>query len=171
MNAPPLKCLEIILNTAEYPFWNTSFRRVTTSDTQAQEIVDAPELQRFTGLPGYLYAGVKMSAEVYMTPGARSPVLAALEVTVLEKVVRHRRTGYRIAWKAVGRSQFLLHMERVQEFIETEAIDGQVRTEYFCWETFGGVLSYPMRYLMGQQLEGQFSRWMKELKAVAEKAR
>lgn len=170
MCATPLKCLEADLNTAEYPSWNTSWLRVTITHSPPSEGVNlgAAELQRVVGLPGYLHAGIKMTSEVHKTPGDGPPTMAKLEVSVLERFVKAGRTGYRVAWKGVGIPFFLFHMERVQEFVETE-IDGKVVTEYYCWETFGGLLSYAVRWFMGQQLEEGFMRWMKELKAVAEK--
>ncbi|KAH6972216.1 hypothetical protein BKA56DRAFT_620784 [Ilyonectria sp. MPI-CAGE-AT-0026] len=170
MSATPLKCLEAVLNTAEYPSWNTSWPRVTITHSPSPEGVnlEAAELQRVVGLPGYLYAGIKMTSEVHKIPGDGSPTMAKLEVSVMERFEKAGRTGYRVAWKGVGIPFFLFHMERVQEFVETE-IEGKVVTEYYCWETFGGLLSYAVRWLMGQQLEKAFMRWMEELKSVAEK--
>ncbi|KAL6407308.1 hypothetical protein AUP68_10138 [Ilyonectria robusta] len=166
MSAIPLKCLETVLNTAEYPSWNTSWPRVTITHLPSPEGVnlEAAELQRVVGLPGYLYAGIKMTSEVHKTPGDGSPTMAKLEVSVMEKFEKAGRTGYRVAWKGVGIPFFLFHMERVQEFVETE-IEGKVVTEYYCWETFGGLLSYAVRWLMGKQLEAGFMRILGQLPA------
>lgn len=59
---------------------------------------------------------------------------------------------------------FLLRAERMQVFIQSTE---ENVTEYFCWETFGGVLSYFMTPQLKSQLEDSFSRWMNGLKAKA----
>ncbi|TGJ78718.1 hypothetical protein E0Z10_g10040, partial [Xylaria hypoxylon] len=91
-----------------------------------------------------------------------------LEVTFLEAFEAEGRKGYRVIWKATGIPHFLLHSERVQEFVESVAEDGSLQTRYACWETFGGWLGY---VLPRAQLEGGFARWMDGLKKAAEEAK
>lgn len=88
-----------------------------------------------------------------------------LQVTLLEEFENDGKAGLRVAWKLRGSPWFLLRAERVQEFIEA---DGGSSTEYYCWETFGGILGYAMPYLVGSKLQDGFGRWMESLKAWVE---
>ncbi|KAI1345644.1 hypothetical protein F5Y01DRAFT_51018 [Xylaria sp. FL0043] len=148
----------------------------------------APEVRELVARPGFAARGAKIRFEVVMRPGSSSSRAVELEVTFLEAFSitvptsttsttaapapatgedgqEGSRKGYRIAWKATGMRHFLLHSERVQEFVETVAEDGSVVTRYTTWETFGGVLGY---VLPRTQIEGGFARWTAGLKKVVE---
>lgn len=114
-------------------------------------------------LKNYLYTGVKFQFEVLMQEGQPTRK-TALEVSILEKFNQDGKTGYRVAWKMRGMPYFLLRAERMQVFIQSTE---ENVTEYFCWETFGGVLSYFMTPQLKSQLEDGFGRWMNGLKAKA----
>ncbi|KAI1841321.1 hypothetical protein JX265_007919 [Neoarthrinium moseri] len=166
ISASPIACLENVLNLAGYPSWNTFIPRASITEAPSTVQLD-PDLQRFAEAPQHAYPGVKMRFEAVMTPG-KAPTSTDLEVTVLEPIVKEGCKGYRVAWKMLGMPHFLLHTERVQEFVQETNSDGSVETQYYCWETFGGLLAYLMKYTLGGQLEDGFNRWMNGLKKVAE---
>lgn len=170
MAAPPLRCLEAVLDTADYPKWNTFCPRAIIDDAPppAAEPDDAgsvePELGEIAKRPHFLHHGVKFQFEVLMEQG-KPTNRTALQVSVLEKFQRDGRTGYRVAWTMRGMPYYVLHAERVQEFVQTP--DGR-GTEYYCFETFGGVMAYLMRRMVGSKLEDGFGRWMNSLKEWVE---
>ncbi|KAI8633622.1 hypothetical protein F5Y19DRAFT_470863 [Xylariaceae sp. FL1651] len=179
--APPLACLEKVLDLSGYPEWNTFIPKASVASaapTPTGEDSLAPELQTLAARPGYAAPGAKLRFDAVMSPGA-SPRKVDIEVTFLEAFevssggdAGKKRRGYRVAWKATGMPHFLLHSERVQEFVEgattSSSADGSVETtttEYACWETFGGVLGY---VLPRAQLEDGFMRWMSGLKKATD---
>lgn len=114
----------------------------------------------------------------------------ALEVSVLEPIDeedepsaaaagggRRRRRGWRIAWRqrhGLLKPPAMLRSERVQEFVEVAAGDGDgddspPQTEYRCWETFYGLLGPVVRLAVGGQLERGFDAWLRGLKERVEK--
>lgn len=96
-----------------------------------------------------------------------------INITRLEKLADSDpgtsvRRGLRVAWAASGFPGFLLRSERVQEFVEVEGVDGGARCEYFCWETFYGLLAPVVRLSVGGKLEVAFRAWMDGLKKFVE---
>ncbi|KAI3326823.1 hypothetical protein HD806DRAFT_488303 [Xylariaceae sp. AK1471] len=164
--APALSCLEKVLDLSSYADWNAF---VPTASITKPGHADglAPELHALASRPGYVAQGAKLRFDAVMTPGGASRAVD-LEVTFLETFDVPEGKGYRVVWKAVGMPHFLLHSERVQEFVEGVAADGSIETRYACWETFGGWLGY---VLPRAQLEGGFGRWMSGLKKAVEEAK
>lgn len=78
-----------------------------------------------------------------------------------------KRKGFRVTWKAEGFPGFLLKSERVQEFVQVERQEG-VACEYFCWETFYGLLAPVVRFFVGGKLIPAFGVWMGGLKKFLE---
>jgi hypothetical protein len=164
--ASPVDCLKTVLNISEYPTWNTFCPRAVIEEVPATcspVVSSVPELKTMSQLKNYLYTGVKFQFEVLMQEGQPTRK-TALEVSILEKFNQDGKTGYRVAWKMRGMPYFLLRAERMQVFIRSTE---ENVTEYFCWETFGGVLSYFMTPQLKSQLEDGFGRWMNGLKAKA----
>ncbi|GAW17945.1 hypothetical protein ANO14919_074140 [Xylariales sp. No.14919] len=166
IRAPALTCLEKVLDLPGYGTWNTFVPRAALT-APGHTPSDAPEVQALAARPGHVAVGAKVRFDAVMAPGGAARAVD-LEVTGLEAFddAAGGRKGYRVVWKAVGFPHFLLHSERVQEFVEVQAEeDGTVRTRYACWETFGGWLGY---VLPRAQIEGGFRRWMDGLKKAAE---
>lgn len=125
-----IKCLQTVLNTSKYPDWNTFCRRVIIENappTFESDPGTPPELRQFAELPEHHYRGITFQLEVQMS-ASEAPTMASLAVSVLEKFVRAGRMGYRVAWTMRGSQHWLLHSERVQEFVAPK--DGN-HTEYF----------------------------------------
>ncbi|KAI0182892.1 hypothetical protein EV127DRAFT_448490 [Xylaria flabelliformis] len=162
---PALSCLEKVLDLSSYGTWNTFVPSASlTTPGTTDELPVTSELRDIASRPGYVAPGAKVRFNAVMIPGGASRAVD-LEVTFLEKFDDNGKVGYRVVWKALGIPHFLLHSERVQEFVEDVAKDGRAVTRYACWETFGGVLGY---VLPKAQIESGFQRWMDGLKKVVE---
>ncbi|KAI1748060.1 hypothetical protein F4782DRAFT_534777 [Xylaria castorea] len=171
---PALSCLEKVMDLSSYGAWNTFVpsASLTTPGNNDSLPVAPEELRDLASRPGYVSPGAKVRFDAVMVPGGASRAVD-LEVTFLEAFDidddevdgGKKKKGYRVVWKALGVPHFLLHSERVQEFVEDVAPDGTVVTRYMCWETFGGVLGY---VLPRAQIESGFQRWMDGLKKVVE---
>ncbi|KAK4124825.1 hypothetical protein N657DRAFT_670712 [Parathielavia appendiculata] len=176
--ATPRDCLDVIINTTDYPTWNR-FCRKCTIDSQPNDACTEPH--NLT-----LELGTQFTFDVHLnldehdgTPGRPT----ALEVSVLEPIdeeddpedddaaaadVGRRRKGWRIAWRQRGSllmPAWMLRSERVQEFVE---VNGGSETEYRCWETFYGLLAPVVRLAVGRQVENGFDAWLAGLKRMAE---
>jgi hypothetical protein len=174
--APALTVLEKVLDLSGYPAWNTFVptASVTTPGTlnftEETQTKMTPELRALVSRPGYVGPGAKIRFHAVMVPGGASRAVD-LEVTFLETFDvegKDKVKGYRVVWKVLGMPHFLLHSERVQEFVESVAADGSVETRYASWETFGGLIGY---VLPRAQIEGGFNRWTNGLKKAAEEAK
>ncbi|KAI0811592.1 hypothetical protein GGR55DRAFT_108328 [Xylaria sp. FL0064] len=185
---PAIKVLEKVLDLPHYGSWNTFVPRASVisilpsggnKNENAKDEALAPEVKELVSRPGFAARGAKIRFDAVLSPGSSSSRAVELEVTFLEAFTvpvptstttgeggrEGRRKGYRVAWKATGMPHFLLHSERVQEFVETVAEDGSVVTRYTTWETFGGVLGYVLPRTL---IEGGFARWTAGLKKVVE---
>ncbi|KAI1293942.1 hypothetical protein F5Y03DRAFT_326865 [Xylaria venustula] len=165
---PALLCLEKVLDFPNYGTWNTFVPRasVTTPASTSPDEALPPEVQALTSRPGYATRGALIRFDAVMTPGGSSRAVD-LEVSFLETFsTADGETGYRVVWKTAGSMpHFLLHSERVQEFVERVTGDGKTVTSYTTWETFGGALGY---VLPRTQIESGFDRWTEGLKKVVE---
>ncbi|KAI0102811.1 hypothetical protein GGR51DRAFT_526278 [Nemania sp. FL0031] len=167
ISGPALLCLEKVLDLSSYPTWNTFIPTASLTTPGSIPPSLSPEVRALAERPGYISPGAKVRFNAVMVPGGSSRAVD-LEVTFLETFESaDGKRGYRVVWKALGTPHFLLHSERVQEFVEDVAEDGSAVTRYACWETFGGLLGY---VLPKAQLEDGFGRWMEGLKKVVEGA-
>ncbi|KAI8944746.1 hypothetical protein F4801DRAFT_171939 [Xylaria longipes] len=165
---PALSCLEKVLDLSSYGAWNTFVPSASITTPGDSSLLPAvPELRDLASRPGYVAPGAKIRFNAVMTPGGASRAVD-LEATFLEAFDVDGRKGYRVVWKALGIPHFLLHSERVQEFVEVVSADGAVETRYACWETFAGVLGY---VLPRAQIESGFQRWMDGLKKAVEEGK
>jgi len=89
-------------------------------------------------------------------------------VTHLEPILEEGKKGYRIAWKGSGWAHWQLHSERVMEFVEVELGEGEMGTEFSCWETFGGILGPVVKAVAGEQLVERFGDYQRDVKAYLE---
>ncbi|KAI0903473.1 hypothetical protein F4823DRAFT_275193 [Ustulina deusta] len=169
---PALTCLAKVLDLPGYGTWNTFVPRASVTAPPSQpDAALAPEVQALASRPGYASRGARIRFDAVMSPGGGSRAVE-LDVSFLEAfdaAGEGAAKGYRVVWKAAGLPHFLLHSERVQEFVEIAAAeeeeDGGVRTRYATWETFGGWLAY---VLPRAQIESGFARWMDGLKKAVE---
>ncbi|KAI2630126.1 hypothetical protein GGS21DRAFT_217358 [Xylaria nigripes] len=169
ISAPAKAVLAKVLDLSSYEAWNTFVPSATlTSPSPAPAPDQSPELRDIVSSSN-IAPGARIRFQAVMVPGGSARAVD-LEVTFLEtfEAGGGKGTGYRVVWKAMGFPHFLLHSERVQEFVEDGVgEDGGVRTRYLCWETFGGWLAY---LVPRTQLEDGFGRWMDGLKGAVEGA-
>ncbi|KAK4192534.1 hypothetical protein QBC35DRAFT_424186 [Podospora australis] len=182
INASPETCLGVVLDasncTSFFPFhpaWN-KFCRKCTIDAQPHPPSSSPSSSPSKDTT-HLRFGTQFTFDVHLNPDApqdgRSGRPTALEVSLLGPVPPYEgeeapRKGVRVAWKP--RSSFLmpewmLRSERVQDFLE---MDGGKATEYFCFETFYGVLAPVVKLAVGSGVEKGFRAWMEGLEGRAE---
>lgn len=164
-----LSSLEKVLDVSSYGAWNGFVPSASiTSPGPSDRLPASPDaLRDLASRQGYVAPGAKVRFDAVMVPGGASRAVD-LEVTFLDAFEDGGNTGYRVVWKALGTPHFLLHSERVQEFVEDVAKDGTVVTRYACWETFGGLLGY---VLPKAQIESGFQRWMDGLKKIVEEGK
>ncbi|KAH8678899.1 hypothetical protein BGZ60DRAFT_428718 [Tricladium varicosporioides] len=135
---------------------------------------------------GWLEGGTVAVIDVFMNgdglvSGTKRSRTQGVEITSLEKLVEgvegcgekrwdseysRGRKGFRIAWKSSGWSHWQLHSERVMEFLE-KGSDG-METEYFCWETFGGMLGPVVKRTVGHTLVDRFGDYAADVKKFLE---
>lgn len=122
---------------------------------------------------GWLEEGTEAVIDVFMSgdglvEGRKRSRTQEIAVTHLERIDDERegvkRSGYRIAWKAVGWAHWQLHSERVMEFVQRE----EGGTDYACWETFGGVLGAVVKRMVGGQLVDRFGDYARDVKGFLE---
>lgn len=171
--APPLACLEKLIDTSTWPNWNPLLRRATI--TKAPPVIEsttnAPEVRELISGPDHLYAGVQFTVDVHMDlKSTKRTNTAAETVHAVERFeTEDGRVGYRVVWMYTGLPWLLNHAERVHEFIEArETVDGRTATEYYQWETFGGLIAFIMKYVMLGQVVGGFQAWRDEFKIAVE---
>ena len=99
-----------------------------------------------------------------LVEGRRKSKEQGIQVTVLERFEEGGRKGFRIAWKSTGWAHWQLHSERVMDFLEM----GDGKTEYVCWETFGGLLGSVVRRMAGEQLIDRFGDYARDVKGFVE---
>lgn len=155
IDSSPSDTLDALLDLASYPKWNTFVPRAT--------IISTPSSSSTNELDTRLQVGTAVNFDVYMKgPGTTrrdTPIL----VTIVEEL-NDGRNGYRVAWKALGYSAWVLRSERVQEIVDLSS----GKTQYKTWETFGGPLAYVLRALYKEDLILRFRDWSNDLKGYVE---
>ncbi|KAL0937729.1 uncharacterized protein CTRU02_207460 [Colletotrichum truncatum] len=177
--APPLTVLATFINPATYPSWNPVTPRVTITRPAVSPV---PPLLAESSVANsnpaeLMLESTHITFEVHMNlDPAKSTTNSTCVITKLEdfnKVTttstgEHKgRKGYRVAWKTTGYAPpaFLLRIERVHEFLESEDGTG---TEYRQYETFFGPVAHLMRLTMVSQLETTANAFMDGLKKFVE---
>ncbi|KAI1332791.1 hypothetical protein F5Y16DRAFT_125625 [Xylariaceae sp. FL0255] len=169
IQAPARTCLEKVLDMESYSLWNTFVTKASVASPGSLNSEDEDVASLIN--PQNVAPGAKLKFDAVMSVGS-SPYKVDPEVTFLETFTPssssstttdggRKGKGYRVCWKSTGMPHFLLHTERVQEFVEVAGAE----TEYSCWETFGGWLAHLVP--KGQVADG-FERWMTSLKKVVE---
>ena len=103
-----------------------------------------------------------MTFDVHLDLDGKKSRSEAIKISFLEPLAEGK--GWRVAWIPLGMPGFVHRTERVQEFVD----DGNGGTEYYCWETFHGLLAPVTRMVVGAKLEKGFDAWMGGLKDMAE---
>lgn len=158
--ATPLECLEKLIDTNTWIAWNPLTPRavLTATPSITDETTNAPELRELITRPGCLYRGVRFTADVHMflDPAKRTNTADEECLAVERFETEDGRKGYRVVWRYIGMPWSLTHGERVHEFIESK--EGH-DTEYIGWETFGGIISFFMKYAMSGVMVHGFEKW------------
>ncbi|CAG9987395.1 unnamed protein product [Clonostachys byssicola] len=172
--APPLQCIQKLMDTSTWPEWckMTPRANITHTPPIADDTTNVPELQALISRPGYLYRGVKFTADVHMDldPAKKTNTAAELVRAVERFELDDGRTGYRLAWEYVGLPSFVSCNVRVFEFIEAKErlVDGELATEAYGWETFSGLGSWLQRSLMSDKLLRGYESWGEDFKNAVE---
>ncbi|KAF7540463.1 hypothetical protein G7054_g1363 [Neopestalotiopsis clavispora] len=104
-----------------------------------------PDLLYVFDRPDFLRPGTQFESQVLMDADG-APTITKLEVSKLKEIVGNNRSGYRVTWMFRGAPYWLLHAERVRDFIHSE---GGSRTEHYCWEAMAGLLAYGVKLFFG----------------------
>lgn len=168
ISTTPAACVTAVLKPATWPQWNTFVPRATITEypSSPPSIPAGLDLQPDVETEDVLVPETLVNFDVHMNLDAKVTNQQSILVTRLEELDGERK-GFRVAWKAEGFPSFLLRSERVQEFVEIEG-QGAVACEYFCWETFYGLLAPVVRLSVGTKLVSAFGAWMGGLKRFAE---
>lgn len=122
---------------------------------------------------GWLEIGSEAEVDVFLNgdgrvPGRKRTRAATIAITVLEHYDEEKegvkRSGYRVAWKAMGFAEWQLRSERVIECAARD--DGG--TDFTCWETFSGVLGSFVKKVAGNTLCDRFGDYARDLKGFLE---
>ena len=157
-----------MLKPSTWPQWNTfvPLATITEYPSSSSSIPAGLDLKSDVETEEALVPETLVTFDVHMNLDTKLTNRQSILVTRLEGLDGQRK-GFRVAWKAEGFPNFLLRSERVQEFVEVEG-EGGVACEYFCWETFYGLLAPVLRLSVGGKLEAAFGAWMEGLKRFAE---
>lgn len=180
ISASPAICLAALLKPSTWPQWNTFCPRATITDPPSSPPAlpkSLADLEAPVAAKEFLVPGTQVTFDVHMNLDDKLTNRQPINVTRLEHLVDFdlgagsaggRRKGLRVAWGAGGFPGFLLRSERVQEFVEVEREDGSAVCEYFCWETFYGLLAPVVRLSVGGKLVVAFGAWMDGFKKFVE---
>ncbi|PKS13212.1 hypothetical protein jhhlp_000558 [Lomentospora prolificans] len=153
----PERCLATMLQTSAWPLWNKFCPRVTIQRSSAAVNFPPSVGKLLQGRNDVISAGSEVTFEVHMDLDEKVTVNQPIFVTHLEEFERGGKKGLRVAWRAGGAIPgLMLRSERVQEFIESE----EGGCEYYCWETFYGMIVSVLRWSVGSKLQGGFAAWM-----------
>jgi hypothetical protein len=175
VEASAFTCVEQVIDTNTWSTWNmlTPRATITRAPSITNDTTNSDELRAIISRPGYLYKGVDFTVDVHMTPNSTTRTNTATEY--VDRVERFEtedgRLGYRVTWRFVGMPFWLCHNERVHEFIEVEdPKSGKKVTQYIGWETFGGLISFVIKYTVYGHFVDTFQRWRNDFKAAVEVA-
>lgn len=168
ISAAPAACLTAVLKPSTWPQWNTFIPRATITEypSSSPSVPAGLDLRSDVETEEVLVPETLVAFDVHMNLDEKVTNNQSILVSRLEELDGQRK-GFRVAWTAEGFPSFLLRSERVQEFVEVEG-QGGVACEYFCWETFYGLLAPVVRLSVGGKLVTAFGAWMNGLKKFAE---
>lgn len=169
ISATPAACITAVLKPSTWTQWNTFIPRATITEypSSSPSIPAGLDLRSDVETEEVLVPGTLVAFDVHMNLDEKVTNNPSILVSRLEELDGEKK-GFRVAWTAEGFPSFLLRSERVQEFVEVEGDEGGVACEYFCWETFYGLLAPVVRLSVGGKLVPAFGAWMSGLKKFAE---
>jgi len=175
-SASPLTVLNLIRDTNSWSKWNTFCPAGVITSKSKGKGTQGERKESFGGgeeSEGWLEQGTEAVIDVFMSgdglvQGRKRSRTQAIVVTHLGRIEDEKdgvkRSGYRVAWKAIGWAHWQLHSERVMEFVQRE----EGGTEYACWETFGGVLGPVVKRMVGGTLVDRFGDYARDVKGFLE---
>ncbi|EPQ55909.1 hypothetical protein GLOTRDRAFT_138644 [Gloeophyllum trabeum ATCC 11539] len=148
INAPKERVWEILTDFSKYNEWDPFARDMMLTDKSKKPLNDQT-----------LAPGKHLIISFCMPPS-----LTAQPKPAFELITHVDHTAHRIAWRNVDMPAWLLWGDRWQ----TVEDDGSGGARYECYEVFGGLFAYVVRWFMKGHLEEAFEALGKTLKERAE---
>lgn len=172
--APPLTVLTAILDTNSWDKWNNFNRSAKIYFHLEPESFNfaPPELSALFSRPDFLSPGCKYTESVHrngtdlsLPAPEKGKALNNLEVVSIEEFEgKDGKKSYRLAWKLIDWSPWLIQSRRVHDFVEKGG-----NTEYDCWTEQSGVLAWVLRWTFaGGTFKTRFQEAFKSLKVYLE---
>ncbi|KAF8850930.1 hypothetical protein BDZ45DRAFT_679498 [Acephala macrosclerotiorum] len=170
ISAAPTEVLSLIRDTNTWSSWNTFCPSCVITKTPKD--LECTDVNVPTEKEGWLDLGSEATIDVFMEgdgliEGRKRSRTQGVCITRLVRIEEEGRRGYRIAWKGTGWSHWQLRSERVMEMVEVEG-EGGMKTDYVCWETFGGMLGPMIKMVVGSQLVDRFGDYSRDLRQYFE---
>jgi hypothetical protein len=176
ISAPAAFVLEVVLNVAEYPKWNTFIPKaqITSQPASAEDPSDMSRMQVGSILDFYAVMDAKKPDNTTQTGLQVSDISTPerkslyIDAATLEKDAAYSADldkVYRVSWKSHG--GFVtrgLKSERFHEIIVTGENECEVRT----WEVMGGPLANVVKWMYNKTLQQKFQLWVDDLKKYCE---
>jgi len=163
IEAPPITVITTVLDTETWPEWNL-FNPTATIYHSEKPKSDSATLKSLFSRPGFLAPGTKFSESHSndKSSSSRARSVENLEIEIIEEI---GQTGYRIVWRLLGWSNWLMRSRRIHEF--TESGRG---TSYNCWTELGGLLSWLLMWTSAAgKLKESFDQTFDSLKQYIER--
>jgi len=159
IDAPIEAVYDALLDLASYREWNTLVTNATVTKPAVGQ-TSTTRMQKGT----HFDLRVKMNEKASLQS---SKELCNLAEPVKKSSEADPTPTTTVSWvmDSAGLMSYLLQAEHINEL--TDLGDG--RTEYTHWESFGGVVSYAVKWLAGDDLARHFRSWPGDLKAYVEK--
>jgi len=151
--ASPLKVLTAFLDTNTQRAWNTfnGTAAIYYTPEPTPSDPDFPELSALFSRPGMLSPGCKFAESNNVKGGDLTLSTPKVEsrnnvevVSVEEFEGKYGRRSYRVVWKLIDWSPWLMNSRRTHEFVERDG-----GTEYQCWTELGGLFALAPRWTSG----------------------
>jgi hypothetical protein len=159
IDAPIEAVYDALLDLASYREWNTLVTNATVTKPAVGQ-TSTTRMQKGT----HFDLRVKMNEKASLQS---SKELCNLAEPVKKSSEADPIPTTTVSWvmNSAGLMSYLLQAEHINEL--TDLGDG--RTEYTHWESFGGVVSYAVKWFAGDDLARHFRSWPGDLKAYVEK--
>jgi len=162
IDAPIEAVYDALLDLASYREWNT----LVTNATVTKPAVGQTSTTRMqTGT--HFDLRVKMNDKAALTTSKELCVLAEPVKTSSEADPTPTTTA-RWVMDAAGTFPLLSYLLQAEHVNELKDL-GDGRTEYTHWESFGGFVSYAVKWFAGEDLARHFASWPGDLKTYVEK--
>ncbi|OKL60050.1 hypothetical protein UA08_04974 [Talaromyces atroroseus] len=168
--APPLAVFSAVLNTTTWSSWNY-YNPSATIYYRPPSSVPQPK-------PSFLDT-VAESSSSFLSPGCKFTEFHCkeaeeagvgkpqnLEIVAIEELQsQDGKNGYRIVWRLLDWSDWLMRTRRVHEFVAS----GNGQTEYNSWTELGGLLAWIVKWTSGdRKMKSLFEKSFEGLKVYVE---